>query len=62
MEQFERFRMVASGSIAKIHTLEVDRKYPVQFAQRLETQNGLTVLLNLRVDSETNIKMFLTKW
>ena len=61
MDLSEKFALVASGVIVRINTLEEGRRYAVTFAQRLETQYGQSVLLTLRVDSDSNVKVFLPK-
>ena len=61
MDLSEKFQLVSSSSIARLRTLEENKRYPKTFALRLQTQFGLSVLLTLRVDSESNVKIFLPK-
>jgi len=61
MDLSKNFYAVASGNVVRISTLEVDRRYPIIFAQHLETQFGPSVLLTLQVDSENSAKVFLPK-
>jgi len=52
---------MASGNVVKLHTLEVVRRYPIQYAQRLQTQYGYSILLTLGGDTDINVKIFSTK-
>ena len=53
--------MVASGPIVQIHTLNVDRPYPILYARRMSTQFGPTVLLTLQTEENINVKVYLPR-
>lgn len=61
MDLSEKFQMVVTGNVVRIRTIEQDKRYAVAFAQKLHTQYGLSVLLTIRVDSLTNVKVFLPR-
>jgi hypothetical protein len=62
MDLFTRFAQVASSNIVRANTLEVNKRYPITYAQRQETVYGPTVLLTLRTsDSNESVKLFLPK-
>ena len=54
------FLSIATGCIVRLDTLEIDRRYPVKFARRLETQYGPTFLLTLETGEE-NVKVYIPK-
>ena len=57
----QHFYNVASGQEFSIHTLEMDRPYPVLFARRLQSQYGPTVLLTLQAEENINVKIYPPK-
>ena len=57
----QHFFNIASGQVVSIHTLEIDRPYPVLFARRWHGQYGPTVLLTLRAEENVNVKVYLPK-
>ena len=57
----QNFYSIASGQVVSIHTLEIDRPYPVLFARRWHSQYGPTVLLTLRAEENINVKIYLPK-
>ena len=57
----QHFRVVAQGPVVQIHTLDLDRPYPVLYARRTTTQFGPTVLLTLQAEEYINIKIYLPR-
>jgi len=57
----QHFRVVAYGPIVQIHTLNVDRPYPILYARRTSTQFGPTVLLTLHTEENINVKVYLPR-
>ena len=57
----QHFFNIASGQVVSIHTLEMDRPYPVLFARRWHSQYGPTVLVTLRTEENINVKIYLPK-
>jgi len=55
------FQAIASGSIVRIESPEVDKAYPVTYTRRMITQYGPTVQLTLRNDGDDNVKVYLPK-
>ena len=53
--------MVASGPEVQIHTLDLNRPYPIVYARRTTTQFGPTVLLTLQAEENTNNKIYLPR-
>ena len=62
MELTQKFKDVASGTAVRIEFLDVDKRYPVLRAEWLKTKCGKTMLLAVREDDRTVVKMLLTKW
>ena len=62
MELTQKFKDVASGIAVRIEFLDVDKRYPVLRAEWLKTKYGKTMLLAVREDDRTVVKMLLTKW
>ena len=54
------FQVIASGTIVRLDTLEINRGYPVTFARRLTTTYGHTILLTLQTGGE-NVKVYMPK-
>jgi len=61
MNLSQEFRLIASGQVVQLHTLEQNRPYPVVYCRSLVTQYGSTVQLTLQTDSAINIKIYLPK-
>ena len=57
----QHFRVVASGPVFQIHTLDLDRPYPILYARRTTTQFGPTVVLTLQAEENINIKTYLPR-
>ena len=57
----QHIRLVASRPIVQIHTLNVDRPYPILYARRTTTQFGPTVLLTLQAEENINVKIYLPR-
>ena len=56
-----RFQAATSCSSVKIGTLEVERKYPIIHAERVETKFGQSVLLTILDSPMNSVKVFLPK-
>ena len=54
-----QFRSIASGSIVRLNSLEIDTRYPVTYARLLVTQYGPTVLLTLQTGENQNVTVFM---
>ena len=57
----QHFHVMASGQIVQIHTLDMDRPYPILYARRLTTKFGPTLLLTLQAEENMNIKIYLPR-
>ena len=56
------FQSVASVTIVRLDTLEIDWRYPVTYARRLTTQYGRTILLTLNTGGgEQNVKVCMPR-
>jgi hypothetical protein len=61
MELAKKFRDMTTCRIIHISEMEVERKYPIDGAERVYTRYGETVLLSLRDPQTLLIKTFLPK-
>jgi len=61
MNLSQHFQIITSGQVVQIHTLEINRPYPVLFARCLTTQHGPTVLITLQSEENVNVKIYLPK-
>jgi hypothetical protein len=61
MDLFARFARVTASNIVRVNTLEVGKRYPINYAQRQETIYGPSVLLSLHVGDSEDVKVFLPK-
>jgi hypothetical protein len=61
MDLKKRFQAATSCSSVKIGDLEVERKYPIIRAERVETKFGQSVLLTILDSPMKSIKVFLPK-
>jgi len=61
MNLAQQFHLVASGQVVQLHTLDINKPYPVQYAQRLTTQFVSTVLATLNSEEGNNVKIYLPK-
>ena len=61
MDLTQKFKDVASGTAVRIESLDGDKRYPVLRAEWLTTKHGKTILLTIREDYSTVVKMFLPK-
>jgi hypothetical protein len=61
MELVRRFEQINTCNTVNIGLLQVDRKYPVVRAERVETKYVITILMILRDSPFTTIKVFLPR-
>ena len=61
MAQSLKFRDAVSGAVVRISSLDIDKRSPVLYAERLETIHGTAVLLTTRKSSDNVIKVFLQR-
>jgi hypothetical protein len=61
MELFAGFARVSASNINRVNTVEVEKRYPIKYAQRQETIYGPSVLLSLHVGDSDDVKVFLPK-
>jgi len=58
---YQQFHLVASRQVVQIHTLEINKPYPVLFARWLITQYGSSVLVTLQSEENIDVEIYLPK-
>jgi hypothetical protein len=56
-----KFRMTSSCQTVRIPSLPVDRSYPIERAEKIQTRYGEAVLLTLKESPQSCVKLFLPR-
>ena len=57
----QRFRDAVSGSAVNVSALDMNRRYPVVYCERVETKYGSAVCLAVREEDANIVKVFLPR-
>ena len=57
----QRFRDAVSGSAVNVSALDINRRYPVVYCERVETKYGPAICLSVREEDANIVKVFLPR-
>lgn len=56
-----KFKDVVSNNAVRLNTLDIDRKYEIVKAEKVTTKYGLAILISIKENSFSTVKVFLPK-